>query len=40
LSVQDDIKAHLKNKLWMKATKALLNDLHEKATIETFTDKL
>jgi len=40
LSVQDDIKAQLKNALWQKSTKALLNDLREKATIESFIDRL
>ncbi|HEY2252313.1 MAG TPA: peptidylprolyl isomerase, partial [Planctomycetaceae bacterium] len=38
--VQDDIKTTLKNDLWQKATKALIKDLKEKATIETFIDKL
>jgi parvulin-like peptidyl-prolyl isomerase len=39
-AVQDDIKTHLKNLEWQKATKALLDDLYEKATIEKFIDKL
>jgi len=38
--VQDDIRTTLKNNLWQKAVKALIKDLKEKATIETFIDKL
>jgi parvulin-like peptidyl-prolyl isomerase len=39
-AVQEDIKTHLKMQAWQKATKALLEDLQEKATIEKFIDKL
>jgi parvulin-like peptidyl-prolyl isomerase len=39
-AVQEDIKTHLKNVQWQKATKSLLEDLREKATIETFIDKM
>ena len=39
-AVQEDIKTRLKNALFRKAAKALLDDLREKAAIERFTDKL
>jgi len=39
-AVQEDIKTQLKNLQWQKATKALLEELREKATIETFIDKM
>jgi|GEM_PF-5390872 len=38
--VQEDIKSTIKQNLWQKATKALIQDLKEKATIESFIDKL
>ncbi len=38
--VQEDIKTTIKNNLWQKATKALIKDLKDQATIETFIDKL
>jgi parvulin-like peptidyl-prolyl isomerase len=39
-AVQEDIKMMLKNKLYQKAVVALIKDLREKATIETFVEKL
>ncbi len=39
-AVQDDIKAHLKDEEWTKASKALFQDLNEHATIVKMTDKL
>lgn len=39
-AVQEDIKVHLKNESFKKASKALLDELTEKATIVKFTDKL
>ena len=39
-AVEDDIRTTLKNHLWQKASRALVKDLREKATIETFIDKL
>ncbi|MBI3862996.1 MAG: peptidylprolyl isomerase [Planctomycetia bacterium] len=39
-AVQEDIKVHLKNVEWAKASKALFEDLKAKATIVTFTDRL
>jgi peptidyl-prolyl cis-trans isomerase C len=39
-AVQEDIKTSLKNKLYQKAVVALIKELKEKATIETFLEKL
>ena len=39
-AVQDDIKMTLKNKLYQKAVVTLIKELREKATIETFVEKL
>jgi hypothetical protein len=39
-AVEDDIRTTLKNNLWQKASRALVNDLRKNATIETFIDKL
>ena len=39
-AVEDDIRTTLKNDLWQKASRALVKDLREKASIETFIDRL
>jgi hypothetical protein len=39
-AVQDDIKMLLKNTLWKQSTSALIKELREKATIETFVNEL
>ena len=39
-AVQEDIKAHLKNEEWTKASKSLFKDLTEKATIIKMTENL
>jgi hypothetical protein len=38
-AVQEDIKTRLKDMLFQKSVKALLDDLREKAKIERFSDK-